>query len=130
MGDKVRLATSRSFDLLGRGDHIVNIEDRRISLAEIEQHVVNHPWVIDAAAIGLDDGRRQCIGVVLQLNAAGQIEMRSRGRKKLNEQIKRSLRGKLDPIGLPKKFRYEDEIPVDSQGKRQPEIIRQLFDER
>ena len=40
MGDKVSLATGRSFELLGRGDHIVKIEDKRVSLAEIEQYLI------------------------------------------------------------------------------------------
>ena len=130
MGDKVCLATLRSFNLLGRGDYIVKIEDKRVSLAEIEQHLMSHPWVTDAAAIALDDGGRQCIGVVLQLNDLGQAELKNRGRKDVNEQIKQSLRGKLESVALPRKFRYEDEIPVTPQGKRQPAIIRQLFDKQ
>ncbi len=130
MGDKVALSTLRSFELLGRGDHIVKIEDKRVSLAEIEQHAMAHPWVIDAAAVALDDDARQYIGVVLQLNDDGQAEMQSRGRVDINKQIKKWLRKKTDPVALPRKFRYEDKIPADPQGKRQPTIIRQLFDQQ
>ena len=129
MGDKVRLETLRTFELLGRGDHIVKIEDKRVSLAEIEQHAMAHPWVIDAAAVALDDGTRQYIGAVLQLNDDGQAEMQSRGRMAVNRQIKQWLREKTDPVALPRRFRYEDKIPADPQGKRQPAIIRQLFDQ-
>jgi acyl-coenzyme A synthetase/AMP-(fatty) acid ligase len=129
-GDKVSLSTLRTFELLGRGDHIVKIEDKRVSLAEIEQRVMAHPWVIDAAAVALDDDARQYIGVVLQLNDEGQSEMQNRGRVDMNKEIKQWLREKTDPIALPRRFRYEDKIPADPQGKRQPAIIRQLFDQQ
>lgn len=128
MGDKVRLETLRSFELLGRGDHIVKIEDKRVSLAEIEQNLAAHDWVSDAAAVAFDEAGRQYIGVVLELSDLGQAEIESSGRKALNRQLKEWLRDKTDPIALPRKFRYEDEIPVNPQGKRQQSVIRQLFD--
>lgn len=128
MGDKVRLETLRSFELLGRGDHIVKIEDRRVSLAEIEQNLTKHDWVSDAAAVAFDEGGRQYIGVVLELSELGRAEIESSGRKELNRQLKEWLRDKSDPLALPRKFRYEDEIPVNPQGKRQQAVIRQLFD--
>ena len=130
MGDKVRLETLRSFELLGRGDHIVKIEEKRVSLAEIEQQAMDHPWVTDAAAVALDDRARQYIGVVLQLNDVGHNELQDLGRKDVNEKIKQWLRKKMDPIAVPKKIRYEDEIPVNAQGKRQHATIRKLFDQQ
>jgi len=130
MGDKVSLSTPQTFELLGRGDHIAKIEDKRVSLAEIEQRAMAHPWIIDAAAVALDDGGRQYIGLVVQLNDDGQVEMQSRGRRDVNKQIKLWLRDKTDPVVLPRKFRYEDKIPVDPQGKRQPAFMRRLFGQR
>lgn len=128
MGDKILLHTNRSFELLGRGDHIVKIEDKRVSLAEIEQCATALPGVLDAAATALDDDSRQYIGLVLVLDKDGQAELKNQGRKERNARIKRSLRAKLDPVAVPRKFRYEDAIPVNPQGKRQPAIIRALFD--
>ena len=127
MGDKVRLETLRSFELLGRGDHIVKIEEKRVSLAEIEQRAMDHPWVTDAAAVALDERARQYIGVVLQLNDAGHSELQDIGRKAVNENIRQWLRKKIDPIAVPRKIRYEDEIPVNTQGKRQEATIQELF---
>ena len=129
MGDRVRMETLRSFELLGRGDHIVKIEEKRVSLAEIEQQAMDHPWIIDAAAVALDERARQYIGVVLQLNDAGHAELQDLGRKDVNENIKQWLREKMDPIAVPRKIRYEAEIPVNAQGKRQQAIIRRLFEQ-
>ncbi len=106
------------------------MEGKRSRLAEIEQRAMAHPWIIDAAAVALDDDARQYIGVVLQLNDEGQAEMKSCGRVDMNKQIKQWLREKSDPVALPRRFRYQDEIPADPQGKRQAAIIRQLFEQR
>jgi len=128
MGDKVRFETDRIFHLLGRGDHIVKIEEKRVSLAEIEQCAIALSIVVDAAAIALEDGARQFIGLVLQLSDVGKAELEDRGRRKFGQKIRQSLTGKLDPVAIPKKFRYVDIIPVNPQGKRQPAVISELFD--
>jgi acyl-coenzyme A synthetase/AMP-(fatty) acid ligase len=117
------------FLLLGRGDHIVKIEEKRVSLAEIEQFATQLPTVSDAAAAALDDGVRQCIGLVVQLSEAGRSELDDQGRKRLSNSIRRALRGKLDPVAVPKKYRYVDAIPVNPQGKRQPAVIQELFEQ-
>ncbi len=127
MGDKVRLETNRSFELLGRGDHIVKIEEKRVSLAEIEQRAVELPSVVDAAAVALEDGARQFVGLVVQLSEPGLAEMNEQGNKQVNATIRAALRSKLDPVAVPKKFRFVDVVPVNAQGKRQPEVLRALF---
>jgi acyl-coenzyme A synthetase/AMP-(fatty) acid ligase len=127
MGDKVRLETNRSFELLGRGDHIVKIEEKRVSLAEIEQRAVELPSIVDAAAAALEDGARQFVGLVVQLSESGLAELNEQGNKQVNATIRQSLRSKLDPVAVPKKFRFVDAIPVNAQGKRQPETLRDLF---
>lgn len=128
MGDKVRLESNRSFELLGRGDHIVKIEEKRVSLAEIERCAIALPEVTDAAATSLEDGARQFVGLVLQLSDSGNKELQLAGSKSMGRKIKKSLGGKLDPVAVPKKLRYVDVIPVNPQGKRQPEVIRGLFE--
>ncbi|MDH3428624.1 MAG: AMP-binding protein [Gammaproteobacteria bacterium] len=128
MGDKVRLRSTRSFELLGRGDHIVKIEEKRVSLAEIEQCAISLPSITDAAATALEDGTRQYVGLVVQLSESGVAELRELGRKDVGQKIRQSLGSRLDPVAVPKKIRYVDVIPVNSQGKRQPAAIRELFD--
>jgi acyl-coenzyme A synthetase/AMP-(fatty) acid ligase len=128
MGDKVRLESNRTFELLGRGDHIVKIEEKRVSLAEIEQHALALPDVEDVAAVALEEGARQFIGLVVELTASGQEELQNLGRRHVGQAIKKALGGKLDPIAVPKKIRYVDVIPVNPQGKREPAVLRASFD--
>jgi len=128
MGDKVRVESNRTFELLGRGDHIVKIEEKRVSLAEIEQHAMALHDVVDAAATALEEGARQYIGLVLQLSDGGNNELEELGRRNFARKIKDALAGKLDPIAIPRKIRYIDVIPANPQGKREPAVLRELFD--
>ena len=127
MGDLVRPTSDRRFELLGRGDHLAKIEDKRVSLAEIERHLTQSPWVRDAAAVALADAARQYVGVVLALTEAGARELESRGRRAFNGLLKQSLRDKIEAIALPRKFRYVDHIPTDPQGKRRESDLKALF---
>ena len=82
---------------------------------------------MDAAAAALEDGARQFVGLVVQLSESGLEELNEQGNKQINATIRQSLRSKLDPVAVPKKFRFVDSIPVNAQGKRQPETLRDLF---
>lgn len=128
MGDKVRFGTDGSFELLGRGDHIAKIEEKRVSLAEVERCAAEHAWVADVAAVALEDGRRQYVGLVVQLSGLGESAFRQYGRRHVGEELRRALRKRLDPVAVPRKFRYVDAIPVNPQGKRRPAILRELFE--
>jgi acyl-coenzyme A synthetase/AMP-(fatty) acid ligase len=130
MGDRVRFDTAGRIELLGRGDHLAKIEDKRVSLAEIERYLRESPWIADAAAVALDDGKRQFIGAVVQLNAAGRAELSRRGARAFNVELKAALRTRLEPLALPRKIRHVDAIPVDSQGKRRPAALQELFVDR
>ena len=130
MGDQVTFAGPGQFVLSGRGDHLAKIEDKRVSLAEIERYLCESEWIEEAAAVALDDGGRQYVGVVVQLNAVGAAELAHRGRRALNQALKAALRTRIEPIALPRKFRYVDTMPVDAQGKRQRAALEDLFARR
>ena len=58
-------------------------------------------------------------------------ELERRGRRAFNESLEASRYGtRIEPVALPRKFRYVDEIPVDAQGKRQQATLKELFKTR
>lgn len=130
MGDRVRLDRAGRIELLGRGDHLAKIEDKRVSLAEIERYLRESPWIADAAAVALDDGKRQFVGAIVQLSATGRAEVSRLGSRAFNESLRSSLRGRVEPLALPRKLRHVDAIPVDSQGKRPVAALQALFARR
>jgi acyl-coenzyme A synthetase/AMP-(fatty) acid ligase len=129
MGDIARLVAAGSFELLGRGDHLAKIEDKRLSLVAIERELLASAWVADAAAVALERNARQSIGAVLKLSAPGAAALARLGRRAVAMQLQDQLRSKLEPLALPRNFRYVEEIPTDAQGKRRQATIRALFDQ-
>jgi len=127
LGDRVRLTDDGSFELLGRADQVAKIEDKRVSLTEIERCLLEHAWVKEAAAVALEDGARQYVGVAVELAAAGRAALKERGRAALTAALKTAVRGRVDPVAVPRLFRFPDAMPVDAQGKRQLAKLKELF---
>jgi len=130
MGDRVELRDGGRFELLGRADRVAKIEDKRVSLTEIERHLAAHRYVKEVVAVPLDLGSRQSIGAVVELTDLGSAALAEGGRGAVSAALKASLRGKVDAIALPRTFRYPTTIPVDSQGKRQVAQLALLFARR
>ena len=130
MGDRVAFRGDGRFELLGRADRLAKIEDKRVSLTEIEGHLAAHRYVKDVVALPLDDGTRQRVGAVVELTDLGHAALAERGRAALSAELKASLRGKIDAIALPRMFRFPETIPVDAQGKRQVAQLARLFARR
>lgn len=127
MGDLVSLSQDGRFELLGRGDNIAKIEDKRVSLAEIEHLLLQHPKVVDVAAVALADSARQYVAVAIQLSPDGIEALARLGKRALSDELKNSMRSAIEPIALPRRIRFVDRIPVNTQGKRIQAQIKDLF---
>ena len=65
------LMTGAGFELLGRQDRVVKLEEKRISLDEVEARLQALAEVESAAVLPLQQGQRQILGAVLVLSEAG-----------------------------------------------------------
>jgi acyl-coenzyme A synthetase/AMP-(fatty) acid ligase len=130
MGDRVAFDANGGFELLGRADRVAKIEDKRVSLSEIERRLLAHSYVKDVVALALEDDARQYVGAVVELSAAGLAELAQSGKRAINAALRASLGGSIDPVALPRAFRYPAAIPVDAQGKRQVAALAGLFGRR
>jgi acyl-coenzyme A synthetase/AMP-(fatty) acid ligase len=127
LGDRVRFNDDGTFELLGRADQVAKIEDKRVSLTEIERCLLEHAWVKEAAAVALEDGARQYVGVVVELGDAGRAAFARNGRAAVAAALKAAVRGRVDPVAVPRAFRFPEAMPVDAQGKRQVARLNELF---
>ncbi|PLV62212.1 AMP-binding protein [Erwinia sp. B116] len=109
------------FQLCGRRDRIVKIEDKRISLSEIERRLLALPGIVDAAALQIARGGRSAIGVVLVLAAGGDDV------SQLKRQWRSELQRWLEPVAIPRFWRVVAAIPHNSQSKRDWPQIQELF---
>ncbi|WP_231617093.1 AMP-binding protein [Erwinia sorbitola] len=121
MLDDKLVFSAGGFQLCGRHDRIVKIEDKRVSLSEIERRLLALPQVADAVALQVVRGDRSGIGVVLVLHQAeGDLNA-------LKRQWRHELQRWLEPVAMPRFWRVVDIIPHNSQSKRAWPQIQELF---
>ncbi len=115
-GDTIEQITESSFILHGRDDGIIKLEEKRVSLKEIENKLLQHPFVEDCFALTLDNFR-QSLGMLVELKEVGKKYLRIEGKAKLNNNFKKYLKEFFDDVLIPRKWRYIGKIPVNSAGK-------------
>lgn len=125
--DECHFHDTVSFELKGRTDRIVKIEEKRISLVEVEKRLDQLEWIEESAVIPLVDDQRLSLSAVIVLSPLGLTELERIGKGKFWIALRKRLRDWLEPIAIPRKYRLLEEIPLNSQGKRQVAEIEKLF---
>jgi len=119
MGDRVQLIGPGEFRLLGRIDRIVKIEEKRVNLVEMEQHLQAHEEVESVVLLESQrvwpSKKRQSILAVLQLKNGG-LEP-GEAKKEMNQRMKQYLSAWYPALVLPRYWRYLGEIPLGPAGK-------------
>jgi len=125
MGDLAK-QQGEGFLLMGRADRIAKIEEKRVSLTEIENHLKQSDLISEAVTIVLNSNR-QCTVAIIVLTKKGMKQLVSEGKVKLNKCFQQQLCQYFDRTVIPKKFRYVKEIPINSQGKYVHHDLKELF---
>ena len=123
------LMTGAGFELLGRQDRVVKLEEKRISLDEVEARLQGLAEVEAAAVLPLLQGQRQILGAVLVLSEAGAARWAELGPGRFLLALRQQLRPWLEPVALPRSVRRVEQMPVNAQGKRPWPQLKELFDE-
>ncbi|MBA5981672.1 AMP-binding protein [Pseudomonas sp. MD195_PC81_125] len=114
--DAACIAADGRFELLGRLDRIVKLEEKRISLPMLEQALVAHDWVAEAR-LGVVQENRAVLGALLVLSDAGLFALREHGRRSLTEALRKHLSQHCEALALPRRWRLVRQLPLNSQGK-------------
>ncbi|MDT6961917.1 AMP-binding protein [Cupriavidus sp. SZY C1] len=125
--DRALPAGDDSFVLAGRADRIVKIEEKRISLTQIEQSLAAAPGVREARVVmvELDVGMRVAAAVVLDEAAHAQLEADGRGA--VSAVLRKHLAGAIDPVALPRRWAFLPALPCNAQGKTTEAMLREVF---
>ncbi|TPH12234.1 AMP-binding protein [Litorilituus lipolyticus] len=127
--DRVELIDKQRFKLLGRADRIVKIEEKRCSLDEIGLRLGEHPWVEQAFVLVIDaQGHRRTLAAVVELTTTGKEVFAASSKFTFDKQLKAHLKQYFEAIVVPRKFRYLDCLPYNSQGKLNKKQLETLFD--
>lgn len=123
LDDKLEFTPDGTFRLLGRRDRIVKIEEKRVSLSEVERRLLALPDVQDAAAVPLTRAGRTVLGAV--------VVPKNRAALPVNYKIhwRNALRQWLEPVAVPRYWRIVESIPLNSQSKRAWAQLQELFNE-
>jgi len=117
------------FTLLGRADRVVKIEEKRVSLAAIEQALLASGFIDELRVVALP-GPREQLGVVAVLNETGWAAHDEAGKKAFALDLRALLLQQLDASSAPRHWRFVSVLPSNSQGKTQQAALQAMFDPR
>ncbi|MFJ9534339.1 AMP-binding protein [Herbaspirillum sp. NPDC101396] len=133
MADRVEFSngqdTAQGFYLRGRADRIVKLEEKRISLDQIERLLLASPLVAEARVLvhqespsslsspSPSSSRRERIAAFVVPTGAGRTLLDQQGKLALNTQLRAVLADAIESVALPRLWRYLDALPANTQGK-------------
>ena len=121
----------------GRADDVFKAAGYRIGPSEIENCLVKHPAVINAAVVPKPDAERGALVkayVVLSPQVLEARAIATRDRKSFDADLVAELqlhvRGKLAPYEYPKEIEFIEALPMTTTGKVQRRVLRLQEEER
>ncbi len=119
------------FELLGRADRLLKIEEKRVSVAAVEAALLGSGLVRELRVLSLPSstqhGRLQ-LAVVAVPNESGWALLDQIGRKALGDRLRQQLLQSLEPVSAPRRWRFVSALPLNSQGKTTQAALLALFD--
>ena len=107
------------FWVLGRADEVLKVAGHRLGTAELEDAVVGHQSVAEAAVVGKPDpvkGEALVIFITLKASVSP-----SPG---LKEEIARHLRRAIGPVATPDEIYFVDSLPKTRSGKIMRRVLK------
>ena len=103
----------------GRSDDVFKAAGYRIGPSEVENCLVKHPAVANAAVVPKPDAERGAVVKAYVVLAPGFT-----GNAALTKQLQAHVRGKLAPYEYPKEIEFIDVLPMTTTGKVQRRVLR------
>lgn len=127
MADLAKLNSDGTFTLQGRADRIVKIEEKRVSLQEIENAFLVDELVSECAVVALDTRGRQQTAAVVVLSEQGERWFSKISKSAANNYFRSNLSKSFELVTVPRRFRFVKKIPVNSQGKTVLSEVEGMF---
>ena len=109
----------------GRSDDVFKAAGYRIGPSEIENCLVKHAAVANAAVVPKPDAERGALVKAYVVLAPGHVASRE-----LERELQAHVRGKLAPYEYPKEIEFIDALPMTTTGKVQRRLLRLREEER
>ncbi|MDR2450381.1 MAG: AMP-binding protein [Candidatus Accumulibacter sp.] len=127
-GDLARL-DEHGLELLGRADRLVKIGEKRISPEQVERELTRLPEVAEARVLPLPgaQGERIALGAVVILRPEGRQKLAAEKKNRFSARLRACLVGRLDPLAMPRRWRYVEAFPANELGKTTRGDLERLF---
>ncbi len=109
----------------GRADDVFKAAGYRIGPSEVENCLVKHPAVANAAVVPKPDPERGALVKAYVVLAPGH-----QASSHLIDDLQQHVRGKLAPYEYPKEIEFIAELPMTTTGKVQRRVLRLQEEER
>jgi acetyl-CoA synthetase len=109
----------------GRADDVFKAAGYRIGPSEIENCLVKHPAVANAAVVPKPDRERGAVVKAFVVLAAGHTAGQA-----LVAELQQHVKGKLAPYEYPKEIEFIESLPMTTTGKVQRRVLRLQEEER
>lgn len=125
--DRVVLA-GRFFNLLGRVDRIIKLHEKRLSLDEMEGKLITVPKTKACHCFVLNKSMSKTMLVaVIELAEDCVVPANNTLKKQLVNECKKALLSVFEPSLLPRKWRFVQKLPFNSEGKLVKAELTNLF---
>jgi acetyl-CoA synthetase len=124
-GDLAKRDADGYFWYQGRADDMFKAAGYRIGPSEIENCLVKHPAVANAAVVPSPDPERGNVVKAFIVLTPGH-----QGSPALEDEIRNHVRGRLAPYEYPKEIEFIDALPMTTTGKVQRRVLRLREEER
>lgn len=124
--DLVDIHPDGRFIMKGRSDSIVKIEEKRVSLTEVENRLLQTGLIRDVCVVAMND-RRQYLAAAIAFNDEGKKKFEGAKKFDINMFFHDFLMDFFENVVIPKKWRFLDALPSDLQGKHKKLEIQALF---
>ena len=122
VGDAARKDEDGYFWIIGRTDDVLNVSGHRMSTAEIEDAIVSHERVAEAAVIGQsDEDSGQAVTAFVTLSGD-----ESDGDDDLIAEISEHVAKKIGKLARPKRIIWADDLPKTRSGKIMRRLLRDI----
>jgi len=128
--DQCDLFNDGQFMLKGRVDNIIKIEEKRVSLSEIEKSLMRLVWINKAKVIEIKTQKRHYLGAILKLSQQGEKKLQTAGKGNFWLLLRQKLRLRIEPVAIPRHYRTVVEFPINAQGKCLYRDLVRLFEEK
>ncbi|OZI39314.1 AMP-binding protein [Bordetella genomosp. 1] len=126
-GDLARIDADGYLWYAGRTDDVFKSSGYRIGPGEIENCLLSHPAVANAAVVPKPDAER---GAVVKAYVVLTPDFQDRDTAEVTQALQDHVRDRLAPYEYPKEIEYVAELPMTTTGKVQRGVLRRREAER